>query len=78
MSVQCRLTGAVPRFGTTTSRSRRRTSRRFSSDIQRKTPYAPLLVEKVTLRLIPRAIKTIDRIDIDAAITRTRARGEKV
>lgn len=78
MSNHCQLTGTVPRFGNTISHSHRRTSRRFDPNIQRRTYWAPSLGRKVTLRLSTRAIKTIDRIGIDAAIVRMQARGERL
>ena len=78
MSNHCQLTGTVPRFGNTISHSHRRTSRRFDPNIQRRTYWAPSLVRTVTLRLSTRAIKTIDRIGIDAAIVRMQARGERL
>lgn len=76
MSNHCQLTGTAPRFGNTISHSHRRTSRRFDPNIQRRTYWAPSLGRKVTLRLSARAIKTIDKIGIDAAIVRMQARGE--
>ena len=78
MSNHCQLTGTVPRFGNTISHSHRRTSHRFDSNIQRRTYWAPSLGRTVTLRLSTRAIKTIDRIGIDAAIVRMQARGERL
>ena len=78
MSNHCQLTGTVPRFGNTISHSHRRTSRRFDPNIQRRTYWAPSLGRTVTRRLSTRAIKTIDRIGIDAAIVRMQARGERL
>ena len=40
--------------------------------------WAPSLGRTVTRRLSTRAIKTIDRIGIDAAIVRMQARGERL
>lgn len=78
MSNHCQLTGTAPRFGNTISHSHRRTSRRFDPNIQRRTYWAPSLGRTVTRRLSTRAIKTIDRIGIDAAIVRMQARGERL
>ena len=78
MSNHCQLTGTAPRFGNTISHSHRRTSRRFDPNVQRRTYWAPSLGRKVTLRLSTRAIKTIDRIGIDAANVRMQARGERL
>ncbi|AKT51131.1 50S ribosomal protein L28 [Arsenicicoccus sp. oral taxon 190] len=78
MSHHCQLTGAQPRFGNTISHSHRRTRRRFDPNIQRRTYWAPSLGRSVTLRLSTRAIQTIDRIGIDAAVARIQAHGERV
>ncbi len=78
MSRHCQLTGAEPTFGNTISHSHRRTSRRFDPNIQKKTYYVPSLGRRVTLRLSASAIKTVDKIGIEAAIGRIRARGEAV
>ncbi|UFU06023.1 50S ribosomal protein L28 [Ruania halotolerans] len=77
MSAHCQLTGAEPMFGNTISHSHRRTSRRFNPNIQKRTYWVPSLRRRVRLRLSARAIKTIDTIGIEAAITRIQARGEK-
>ncbi|QFG22435.1 50S ribosomal protein L28 [Actinomadura sp. WMMB 499] len=78
MSRRCQLTGAEPVFGKRVSHSHRRTSRRFDPNIQTKRYWLPGENRHVRLRLSARAIKTIDKIGIEAAVARIRARGEKV
>ncbi|KUF15527.1 50S ribosomal protein L28 [Streptomyces silvensis] len=78
MSAHCRLTGAEPGFGQQISHSHRRTSRRFDPNVQRKRYWLPSEGRHVRLRLSARAIKTVDRIGIEAAVARIRARGVKV
>ncbi|MEW2353585.1 50S ribosomal protein L28 [Spirillospora sp. NPDC029432] len=78
MPARCMLTGAEPSFGKKVSHSHRRTSRRFDPNIQRKRYWLPSEGRYVRLRLSARAIKTIDRIGIEAAVARVRARGERV
>ncbi|TDC43460.1 50S ribosomal protein L28 [Actinomadura sp. KC345] len=78
MSRRCQLTGAQPGFGRTVSHSHRRTSRRFDPNIQNKRYWLPSEGRYVRLRLSARAIKTIDKIGIEAAVARIRARGEKI
>ncbi|MFV2175638.1 50S ribosomal protein L28 [Actinomadura sp. LOL_016] len=78
MSARCQLTGAAPSFGKKVSHSHRRTSRRFDPNIQTKRYWLPSEGRHVRLRLSARAIKTIDKIGIEAAVARIRARGEKV
>ncbi|MVO86694.1 50S ribosomal protein L28 [Streptomyces sp. p1417] len=78
MSAHCRLTGAEPGFGQQISHSHRRTSRRFDPNVQRKRYWLPSEGRHVRLRLSARAVKTVDRIGIEAAVARIRARGVKV
>ncbi|MBE1536730.1 50S ribosomal protein L28 [Actinomadura algeriensis] len=78
MPARCQLTGAEPSFGKKVSHSHRRTPRRFDPNIQNKRYWLPAEGRYVRLRLSARAIKTIDKIGIEAAVARIRARGEKV
>lgn len=78
MSRRCMLTGAEPRFGKQVSHSHRRSSRRFDPNIQTKRYWLPSEGRTVRLKLSTKAIKTIDRIGIEAAVVRIRARGERV
>ena len=78
MPRHCMLTGAVPRFGKQVSHSHRRSSRRFDPNLQTKRYWVPSEGRYVRLRLSAKAIKTIDRIGIEAAIARIRARGERI
>lgn len=78
MPSTCQLTGAAPSFGKRVSHSHVRTSRRWDPNIQRKRYWVPSLGRTVTLALSVRAIRTIDRIGIDAAVARIQARGGKV
>ena len=78
MSAICQLTGVHPVFGRTISHSHVRTSRRFNPNVQRKRYVVPSLGRTVTLTLSTKAIKTIDRIGIEAAVAQIHARGGKV
>ena len=78
MSRRCMLTGAEPRFGKQVSHSHRRSSRRWDPNIQAKRYWVPSEGRYVRLQLSAKAIKTIDRIGIDAAIARIRARGVRI
>lgn len=76
MSMRCELTGREPGFGKNVSHSHRRTSRRWDPNIQvRRYRFEG---RTVRLRLSTDAIRTIDRIGIDAAVARIRARGGNV
>lgn len=76
MSRRCELTGREPGFGRNVSHSHRRTSRRWEPNIQVKRYRFE--GRTVRLRLSADAIRTIDRIGIDAAVARIRARGGTV
>ncbi|GAA0965303.1 50S ribosomal protein L28 [Actinocorallia libanotica] len=78
MSARCQLTGVQPAFGKRVSHSHRRTSRRFDPNIQTKRYFLPSENRTVRLKLSARGIKTVDKIGIEAAVRRIRARGEKI
>jgi len=78
MTTYCQLTGARPTFGRSISHSHRRTSRRFDPNLQSRRYLVPSLGRTVRLTLSTTAIKTIDRIGIEAAVVRMRDRGEKI
>lgn len=78
MSAHCQITGRAPSFGNTVSHSGRRTGRRWSPNIQRKTYYLPSEGRRVTLRVSAKGIKVIDRDGIEAVIGRLRASGQRI
>lgn len=78
MSAHCMLTGARPGFGNRVSHSHRRTRRRWNPNIQHRRYWLPSENRHVRLTLSAQAIKTIDKIGIEAAVARIRARGEKI
>ncbi|MDP4509325.1 50S ribosomal protein L28 [Nonomuraea turcica] len=78
MSAQCQLTGVKPVFGNNVSHSHRRTRRRWNPNIQSRRYWLPSEGRYVRLTLSARAIKTVDKIGIEQAVARIRARGEKV
>lgn len=78
MSRVCQVTGARPGFGNNVSHSHRRTRRRFDANVQSKRYWVPSLGRRVTLRVSPRGIRTIDRLGIDAVVATLRARGERL
>ncbi|RVX43786.1 large subunit ribosomal protein L28 [Nonomuraea polychroma] len=78
MSAYCQLTGVKPVFGNNVSHSHRRTRRRWNPNIQRRRYWLPSEGRFVQLTVSARAIKTIDKIGIEQAVARIRARGEKV
>jgi len=78
MSRRCQLTGREPGFGKSVSHSHRRTSRRWDPNIQVRRYWLPGEGRWVRLRLSVKGIKTIDKIGLDAAVARLRARGERI
>ncbi|MFC4942669.1 50S ribosomal protein L28 [Pseudonocardia sp. GCM10023141] len=78
MSRRCQLTGREPGFGKAVSHSHRRTNRRFDPNIQTRRYWFAAEGRHIRLKLCTAAIRTIDRIGVDAAVGRIRARGEKV
>jgi large subunit ribosomal protein L28 len=78
MSAHCQLTGRQPGFGHSISFSHRRTKRRFDPNIQHKRYWLASEGRHVRLTLSAKGLKTVDKIGIEAAVARIRARGEKV
>lgn len=78
MSQRCQVTGTVPTFGRQVSHSHRRTSRRFTPNIQRKRFHVPSLGRTIRLRVSARGLRIIDRRGIESVVAEIRARGEKI
>ncbi|MHA6792660.1 50S ribosomal protein L28 [Pseudonocardia bannensis] len=78
MSRRCQLTGREPGFGKNVSHSHRRTNRRWDPNVQEKHFWLPSENRTVRLRLSAKGLKTVDKIGVEAAVARIRARGEKV
>ena len=78
MSRICQVTGARPGFGNNVSHSHRRTRRRFDPNVQSKRYWVPSLGRRVTLRVSPRGIRSIDRLGIDAVVATLLSRGERL
>ncbi|GAA2374563.1 50S ribosomal protein L28 [Nonomuraea africana] len=78
MSAVCQLTGTKPVFGNNVSHSHRRTRRRWNPNIQHHRYWLPSENRFVRLTLSARAIRTVDKIGVERAVARIRARGERV
>ena len=78
MSRVCMLTGTKPGFGHAISHSHVRTKRRFNVNIQSRRYFLPSENRTVRLTLSARGLKTVDKIGIEEAVRRIRARGEKI
>jgi large subunit ribosomal protein L28 len=78
VSRRCQLTGREPGFGKSVSHSHRRTSRRWDPNIQTRRYWLPSENRWVRLRLSVKGIRTVDKIGVEAAVARLRARGERI
>lgn len=78
VSAHCQVTGRRPSFGRAVSHSHRRTPRRFSPNIQRKTYYLPSEGRRIRLRVSAKGIKVIDRDGIEAVVGRLRREGQRI
>ena len=78
MSAHCQITGSAPSFGNTVSHSGRRTRRRWSPNVQRRTYFVPSEGRRVTLWVSVKGIRVIDRDGIDAVIGRLRRSGQRI
>ncbi|PYF95956.1 large subunit ribosomal protein L28 [Georgenia satyanarayanai] len=75
MSAHCQVTGKAPSFGRRVSHSHRRTSRRFTPNIQSRRYWVPSLGRTVRLRVSTTGITIIDKRGIDAVVADVLARG---
>lgn len=71
----CQVTGKKPSFGKKVSFSHKRSSRRWTPNIQKKRYWVPSQRRYVTLTVSAKGIKTIDRKGIEAVIADMRRRG---
>ena len=75
MSKICKLTGKRPIVGNNVSHSNRKTKRRFNPNLQTKRFFLPDTGEWITLKVSTSAMRTIDKIGINAALDRLFKKG---
>tara|TARA_Y100000385_G_scaffold1605_1_gene1698 strand:- start:347 stop:583 length:237 start_codon:yes stop_codon:yes gene_type:complete len=75
MSRICELTGKRAMFGNNVSKALNRTKRRFNVNLIKKRFYIPEEDSWVTLRISTAALKTINKIGIQAAIKEAKTAG---
>ena len=75
MSRICELTGKKMMTGNNVSHSKRRTKRQFQPNIIVKRFFIPEEDKWVTLKLSAKAMKTINKIGVSAALKRSREAG---
>jgi large subunit ribosomal protein L28 len=78
MSKQCQFTGKKPVSGNRVSHANNKTKRRFLPNLHTKRFWLPSENRFVTLKVTANAMKTIDKIGVDAAVRQMRTRGEKI
>lgn len=78
MARRCRLTGREPGFGKSVSHSHRRTRRRWDPNIQDRRYWLPGEGRFIRLRLSTKAMKTVDKLGVEAVVARLRAAGERI
>ncbi len=78
MSRVCQVTGKRPMTGNRVSHANNKTRRRFLPNIQTHTYFVESENRYVSLKLCPRAMRTIDKVGIDEVLRRMRAKGENI
>lgn len=78
MSARCQVTGREPGFGNSVSHSHRRTRRRWTPNIQRRTYYLASEGRRIRLRVSTKGMKVIDRDGIEAVVARLRREGQTI
>lgn len=76
MARVCQVTGKRPQVGNNVSHANNRTKRRFMPNLQTRRLWVDSEKRWVRLRLTNAALRTIDKLGIDAVLADLRARGE--
>ena len=76
MARVCMVTGKKPMVGNNVSHANNRTKRRFLPNLQNRKFWVESENRWVRLRVSTNALRTIDKLGIDAVLVDLRARGE--
>jgi ribosomal protein L28 len=76
MARVCQVTGKGPMVGNHVSHANNKTKRRFLPNLQSRRFWVESENRWVRLRVSTRALRTIDKVGIDAVLADLRARGE--
>lgn len=76
MSKVCRLTGKRPMSGNNVSHAHNKTRRRFTPNLQKHRFWIPSQKQFITLRVSAAAMRTIDKIGIEAALEKMKLYAE--
>ena len=75
MARVCQLTGKRMMVGNNVSHSKRRTKRRFYPNLVKKRFYLVSTDEWLTLKVSTSALRTINKLGVEEAIKRSKAKG---
>ena len=78
MSRICEVTGKKTVTGNNVSHANNRTKRRFLPNLQNRKFWVESANRWVSMRISGAALRTIDKLGIDAVIAKMRAEGKKV
>ena len=78
MTRVCEVTGKKTVTGNNVSHANNRTKRRFLPNLQNRKFWVESENRWVSMRISGAALRTIDKLGIDAVITKMRAEGKKV
>ena len=78
MSRECVVTGKKPVAGNNVSHAKNRTRRRFLPNLQNRKFWVESENRWISMRISNAALRTIDKLGIDAVIARMRSEGKKI
>ena len=78
MTRECEVTGKKPVAGNNVSHANNRTRRRFLPNLQYRKFWVESENRWVSMRISSAALRTIDKLGIDAVIAKMRSEGKKI
>ena len=78
MTRECEVNGKKPVAGNNVSHANNRTRRRFLPNLQNRKFWVESENRWVSMRISSAALRTIDKLGIDAVIAKMRSEGKKI
>jgi len=78
MARVCQLTGKKPMSGNNVSHANNKSKRRFLPNLQNRKFWVETENRWVSMRITNAALRTIDKLGIDAIVKKMRAAGQKI
>ena len=78
MTRECEVTGKKPVAGNNVSHAKNRTKRRFLPNLQNRKFWVESENRWVSMRISSAALRTIDKLGIDAVIAKMRSEAKKI